>query len=78
MNWKPFDLFKQTYNPFGSHSTMDTQNPSYHCHSQNTARSLFINTTIENQFRNHSLPSNQNRLDNFFGDTPQFPETKKL
>ncbi len=67
MNWDPFGLFKQKYNPFGcngnfhSHHSVGLQN------SQNTARSLFANTSLENEFRRLQNITNQQDISSFNG-----------
>jgi hypothetical protein len=59
MNWNPFDLFKKTYEPFGGNDTPTLQNNFDLSNSHNTARSLFINNSLENEFKRLQNPISQ-------------------
>ena len=60
MNWNPFDLFKETYDPFGYKDDLSMQNNLDLSTRHNTARSLFHNQTLENEFKRLQSSANIN------------------
>jgi hypothetical protein len=62
MLWNPFELFKKTYDPFGENSDIYINNIDL-SNTNNTARSLFVDSSIESHFRkiqNSSMDDTKN------------------